>query len=447
MARVVKALGVKEVEKISKMPGVHAVGGVPGFALRVWASAAGSGCAWILRTECKGKETKVTVGTYPEMGLHAARAKAAEFKASLLAGVNPVKEARAKVKAEKKAEEVARLQALTVGDVLDEWLAYKVEHGTWGKGIHEKAEAVAHKEGRRIRQSAALLLGVPVASCEPEDVVKAIEPIWCSKRATCETVCSHLRGLFHWAMTVKKCRPRGINPADSQWLTPLLPAENKRKQEEHFPALDPDQLPQLIKALMALGSTSALCTAFAILTCTRSNNVRSMRWDQISEDGQLWSIDAIDMKVTANGQHLIPLSAEAQRIIQHQREFSLCLDSPYVFGSYRNNGAPLSNMTMNVLIQRLHSKEVAEGREGWIDRKQTKDKGKPVIAVQHAISRATFESWAQGTRQDEHAVALILHHDVDPRLKSAYDRSEDLPHKRKVLDAWGKFCFSECENG
>lgn len=51
MARVVKALGVKEVEKISKMPGVHAVGGVPGLALRVWASAAGSGCAWILRTE------------------------------------------------------------------------------------------------------------------------------------------------------------------------------------------------------------------------------------------------------------------------------------------------------------------------------------------------------------------------------------------------------------
>lgn len=44
-------------------------------------------------------------------------------------------------------------------------------------------------------------------------------------------------------------------------------------------------------------------------------------------------------------------------------------------------------------------------------------------------------------------MALILHHDVDPRLKSAYDRSEDLPHKRKVLDAWGKFCFSECENG
>ncbi|MFR3092049.1 MAG: integrase arm-type DNA-binding domain-containing protein [Eggerthella lenta] len=83
--------------------------------LRVWASV-GPGCVWILRTECKGKETKVTVGTHPETGLHAARAKAAEFKAGLLAGVNPVKEARAKVKAEKKAEEVARLQALTVGD-------------------------------------------------------------------------------------------------------------------------------------------------------------------------------------------------------------------------------------------------------------------------------------------------------------------------------------------
>ena len=178
MARVVKALGVKEVEKISKIPGVHAVGGVPGLALRVWASATGSGCAWILLTECKGKETKLTVGTYPEMGLHAARARAAEFKASLLAGVNPVKEAKARAKTEKKAAEVARLQALTVGDVLDEWLAYKVALGTWGKGIHAQAEAVAHKEGKRIRQNAALLLGVPVASCEPEDGVKAIEPTW-----------------------------------------------------------------------------------------------------------------------------------------------------------------------------------------------------------------------------------------------------------------------------
>ena len=55
MARVVKALGVKEVEKISKMPGVHAVGGVPGLALRVWASAAGSGCAWAEHPDSKSR--------------------------------------------------------------------------------------------------------------------------------------------------------------------------------------------------------------------------------------------------------------------------------------------------------------------------------------------------------------------------------------------------------
>ncbi|EJW93086.1 hypothetical protein EVA_18807 [gut metagenome] len=59
-------------------------------------------------------------------------------------------------------------------------------------------------------------------------------------------------------MTVKKCRPRGINPVELQWLKPLLPAESKRKQEEHLPALEPNQVPSLIKALVAKGSATAL---------------------------------------------------------------------------------------------------------------------------------------------------------------------------------------------
>lgn len=445
MARVQKALTDREVRELLKTAGTTAVGGVAGLVLRRRANVHGviTSARWYLRKQ-GAKGTDIAIGDYKQIGLAEARLKALRLLEDLANGLNPIVEAKKKAQKEKADKESKAREALTVGDVLTEWLDDKVERGEWGKGIQAKAEETRRKEESRIRLNVPLLLEVPIASCEPEDIAKALEPIWCSKRATCERICSHLHGLFRWSMAVKRCRPRGINPAELQWLKPLLPAESKRKQEEHLPALEPEQLPHLIKALVNKGSDSALCTVLAILTCTRSNNIRSMRWDQLSEDGQLWNIDAIDMKVTSNGQHKIPLSVEAQKIIQYQREFALFFDSPYVFPSPRNKNKPMSNSTMNVLIQRLHVAEVVAGREGWIDRAKTKEKGSPVIAVQHAISRATFETWAHETRQDERAVQLILHHEIDPRLKSAYDRSEDLAHKREVLEAWSKYCFSLC---
>lgn len=450
MARVVKALGVKEIERVSKVPGVYAVGGVPGFSLRVWTVAAGTSCAWILRTECKGKETKVTVGTYPAMGLHAARAKATEYKASLAAGINPIKAAKEKAKAEKKAAEIASLHSLTVGDLLDEWIKYKVDRGDWGKGLKTRAEETGIREGARIRQNVSALMSLSVDAATPEDVAAAFRPIWCVKRRTAEKVQSHLSGFFKWSMHVKKCRTSSsINPASMEYLSLLLPGESKREKEGHQPALESDQLPHLIRVLMEKDTPGALCTAFAILTCTRSENIRKMRWDQISDDGSLWTIDAIEMKETANGQHKITLSAEAQLILSRQRERASLFDSPYVFASSVNAGRELSENTLNAIIKRLHAQEAKEGREGFIDRRQTEEKRKknpdckPVIAVQHGISRSTFKNWALETRQDARAVELILHHKVDKELNNAYDRSDDLPYKKQVLDAWGAFCFSE----
>lgn len=445
MARVQKALTDREVRELAKTAGTKAVGGVAGLVLRRRANVHGvvTSARWYLRKQ-GAKGTDIAIGDYKQVGLAEARLKALRLLEDLANGVNPIVEAKKEAQKEKAEKESKAREALTVGEVLTEWLDDKVRRGEWGKGIHSKAEETRRKEERRIRQNLPLLMEMPVASCEPEDIAKALEPIWCSKRATADRIQTHLQALFRWSMAVKKCRPRGINPAEKQWIKPLLPAESKRKQEEHLPALEPDQLPYLIRALVEKGSHSALCTALAIITCTRSDNIRSMRWDQLSENDQLWNIDAIDMKVTANGQHKIPLSVEAQKIIQHQRENALFFDSPYVFTSDRNGGKPFSNTTLNVLIQRLHAVEVDAGREGWIDRKQSQEKGEPVIAVQHGISRATFETWAHETRQDERAVQLILHHEIDPILKSAYDRSEDLDHKRKVLDAWSKFCFSLC---
>lgn len=94
-------------------------------------------------------------------------------------------------------------------------------------------------------------------------------------------------------------------------------------------------------------------------------------------------------------------------------------------------------------MKHLHEKELKAGREGWIDRKRSEEEGRPIIAVPHAIARASFETWAQSLRKDARTISLCLHHTVDARLKSAYDWDASIELKRKLLQEWADFCLPE----
>ena len=442
MPKIAKAMNDKQVQALLRKPDnkPHYVGGVQGLYLQVNVLKSGNVSAtWYLRVEIDGKKFKKSLGQYPDITLLQARSKASELREQFARGLNPFETEKERKRLEKVKAKQNEINEVTFESALSEYLDYKQERD-W-----KHAESTRIKEERRIRNHLASLMPLALSAIEPEDIAAAVMPIWCNKAQTADKVLGLIRGYFKWAMTVKKCRPRGINPADSQWLNDLLPPASKRKQEEHMPALSVEQLPPFMKALHERAKThlSALCTEFAVLTCVRSKNVREIRWSQLDDDLTIWEIDAEEMKISRNGQHKIPLSKQAKAIIRKARE--MAIDPVYVFPSERRQGKPLSNSTLNVVIKDLHAIEVKAGREGWIDKEQTKKQGSPRIAVQHGICRATFKTWAESTRQDERAVELILHHDIEPRLKSAYDRSEDLPYKAKVLQNWADFCYSEID--
>lgn len=228
-----------------------------------------------------------------------------------------------------------------------------------------------------------------------------------------------------------------MNPADTKALAPLLPSQKARAQAKHFPFLEPAQVPALIQSLHGMESDVARCLLLGILTCCRSANVRLMRWAQVDFEKQIWTIPPEEMKVSGNGQHVVPLSTEALRILEAQRAHSC---GEYVF--LGASGRPLSDMAMTMLVRRSHGYEKAQGREGWIDRAMSKEAGKDVVAVPHAIARASFETWAQGARKDPRTIGLCLHHVADSKLGGAYDRDLSIEHKRKLLQEWAEFCFS-----
>lgn len=431
MPRKARLMSALELKEKAETPGEYSVGGVSGLFLVVRKSPTGAlWTSWMLRRQGVNS-FKLGLGSYPDISLREARELAAEALQKARAGADLVEEKRAAV-AEHRARK-RRKPKPTIATALPQYLAWKEERGEW-KNAAETRRRVELRIRKHIIPHAGEIL---VETATPDDIAKLMRPIWIDLHSTCNKILPVLRGFFTWAVTVAKIRPaEALNPADGRMLTPLLPAQKKRKKLVHFPFLEPDQVPGFMAALHAKGedTVGARLAEFAILTCSRSANVRFARWDQIDMENRVWTIDAEEMKITANGQHIVPLSRQAMKILERQRQ--------YVFPGRTGRGW-LSDATAGNVVKFLHAKEVEAGREGWIDRKRSEEEGRPIIAVPHAIARASFETWAQSLRKDARTIALCLHHTVDARLKSAYDRDSSLELKRKLLQEWADFCLPE----
>lgn len=441
MPKVVKLLTDREVKKVSAKLGDHCVGGVTRLLLRVTKTGAGLSRNWQIRRQ--GIDGfRMQIGRYPDMSVDEARQKAAEILKES-GSENPVEEKRKRKAQRIREKREQALKRVTVADLMTKWLNWKEARGEWKNSLEARYKA----EQRLSRHVLPKGGGIVVADATPEDIAELLQPIWLKLPATSDILLMLLKNFFMWAAIVAKVRdPQKGNPAQWEYLKPLLPSKRMRRPEIHFPYLEPDQLPWFFRALVKRPGVAARCTEFAILTCVRSGNARFAKWDQFDLDKRLWTIDPEDMKVTANGQHIVPLSDQATAIIRERLVNRCAEDGEWVFASPRRHKAALGNTALNTVIKDLHTVEVKAGREGWIDRKQSKKTGRPVIAVQHAVSRATFESWAHSVHANPRAIQLILHHDVDPRLKSAYDRDESLDDKKLLLQKWADFCYSKVED-
>ena len=113
-----------------------------------------------------------------------------------------------------------------------------------------------------------------------------------------------------------------------------------------------------------------------------------------------------------------------------------------------NQMQTLSDMTMSMVLRRLHKKQKNIDGIGWIDKEKTKRTGKDCIVTPHSCARATFRTWAKddtiGNNKsfDQEAVELCLLHSKRDVYNGAYDRARLLTERRKIMDAWGKYCIS-----
>ncbi len=263
MGRAASELSALAVSRLNQ-PGLHFVGGIPGLALQVLPKG---GCTWILRMTVGGRRRDMGLGGYPGVTLAQAREAARVAREKVRAGVDPIEEGR-----------TARLQllaqraaALTFSECAARFI--RAHAAGWRNPKH------AQQWANSLETYAHPVMGaLLVRDVELQHVMAVLEPIWQAKTETASRVRGRIKQVLDWA-TARGFR-EGPNPA--RWrghLDKLLPAPGKVTRVEHHDALPVDQAPIFMVHLRAAPGIGARALEFAILTASRSGEVRGASWD------------------------------------------------------------------------------------------------------------------------------------------------------------------------
>lgn len=377
---------------------------------------------WVLRYTFHGQRKDMGIGSYPDLGLSEARAKAALARDLLRKGTDPQAE-RTKAKAAS-VEAAAEDRSFTA--IARACIAAKAPG--WRSAKH-----AAQWEATLAAAVFPTLGKLEVGDIGTEHVLRVLSPIWTKTPETASRVRGRIEAILDYARA-RKLRT-GDNPA--RWrgnLAELLPAPRKVQAVAHQPALPWAELPAFLTALEGRAGMAALALRFAILTAARSAEVRGMTWGEVDMAGAVWVVPARRMK--AGKLHRQPLSAAALAVLEAVKvgqpaPGALVFPSPSV---RKNGAAPLSEMALSMLVRGMACDGLAEGElPRWRDAE-----GRAIVP--HGF-RSSFRVWAGETRPEgREVVEAALAHTVRDKVEAAYARTDLLERRRPLVEAWATFC-------
>ena len=412
--KIVSPLTYKQVCAIKKV-GRTALGGAVGLYLYI--KPTGSKFYVFRFKALDGSRSEITIAPFGTIDLAEARKRATEWKERLRNGENPAQVKRAELDAKKRALLDAAIEAeksaRTFNYVSQLWFDERLKSGFWAKN-----EVGAAHTMRFLTKYIRPFIGqIPVADINVHDVFKVLKPIYQSMPNTAKKSLTVMSSVWKWS----KARDwtSGENPADIKGSLGVLlePYKNDRVKGKNHPA-------------------------FLILTATRSKMARLLKWSDIDFTNKTATIGESSLKTKGKGAHTVFLSSQAIDLLR-----SMPHQSDYVFAS--RNGSPFSDAAPGKVLKQLHKMALSSGQEGWLDKKQTKELGTPVVATAHGTARATFDTWCRTGENrkvfDDDAVELCLAHNLKDDYNGAYNRATLEPERRFVMQAWADYCYSKLE--
>jgi len=349
------------------------------------------------------------------VSLAEAREKARTVRRKIAEGLDPIEEKRAS----RRAALLGRGPEITFTEAAAQYIA---DHSpSWRNEKH------AQQWTNTLAKYAEPVIGkLSMRDVTVGHVLTILKPIWTTKTETAKRVQGRIESIMDWAKA--HGYRDGENPA--AWkghLDQLLASPNKVKMKGHHPALPVGGLGRFMKHLRAQQGNGARSLEFAILTATRSGEVRGARWQEIDLEAKVWTVPAERTKTRK--EHRVPLSLSAMAVLEaspRDGRTDLVFPSP--------SGKVQSDATLAAVVTRMHEADQKLGGAGYMDPKQEK------VATPHGF-RSTFRDWtSEYTNYPRDVAEMALAHSIENQVEAAYRRGDLLDKRKLLMSDWAKFC-------
>jgi integrase len=350
--------------------------------------------AWHMAYRLAGKPQTASFGPYPEVSLAEARFKRDALRKLLREGINP--------KA-KSAPPEPEKPKMTLREGMQ---AYWDGRASVSAGYKQNAI-------RAFEMHLTGILDVGMAEIDRAALMGELRKMDAAKRFVyVRRVRMWASLVFDWALEHPEQTGVTANPAAA--INPEK-AFGKAPVKSH-PALGLAELPDFMRRLAAEDQAmqSVLACRLMALTWVRTQELRFMEWGELEQGGKLWRIPEGKMK--RRFEHLVPLSRQAQAIIQTMRARSR--GSSYVFpcDAGRRKDRPMSENAVLYLIGRMGYEGRMTGH-GW---------------------RSIASTWAnESGRYGGDAIERQLAHTPDNKVRAAYNRAAYLGERTRMMQDWG----------
>ena len=264
---------------------------------------------WRLKYRFQGKEKRISLGTYPAVGLKDARERREQAKKLLAQGIDP---SAHKQEAKKKA--------------------------AW-KPVHQK------KILSRLENQIFPFIGDrPFSLLEPADILTAIQNAGARGAIVTAHRLAQLCGqVSRYARIVGHTR-YDVAAGLAEALTPV--------QTNHYATItDPAEVGHLLRAIDEYAGEPSICFALKMLpfVFVRSVELRGAEWSEIDLDAAEWTIPSERMKMKRP--HVVPLAGQVLALLDNLR--SLTGEGRYLFPSLYSASRHISDVGLLNAIRRM----------------------------------------------------------------------------------------------
>jgi len=389
MARIAKPLTNTEVKQAKPKDKVYTLSDGEGLQLRVKPNGSKLWLFDYYRPFTKVR-TCLSFGSYPEVSIADARSKR-KFARELLAKEIDPKDHRDENDLKKKRE-----HANTLEHIAAQWLEVKkssvsTEHAndTW----------------RSLELHIFPSLGkLPIHNISAVKTIDTIKPI--AAKGSLETVkrlCQRLNEIMIFAVNTGILTANPLSGISKAFQAPT---------KQHLPTLKPDQLPELMQAIMtaSIKRTTRCLIEWQLHTMVRPNEAAGTRWVEIDVESKLWTIPAARMK--KKKEHIVPLTDQCIALLEFMKPISGHRE--HVFPADRNSRTHINSSTANMALKRM-------GYSGQL--------------VSHGF-RALASTTLNEQGFDFDVIEAALAHTGKDEVRNAYNRANYLARRKPVMEWW-----------